>query len=716
MKTQLATQLLAICLLLAATPQATLGQNAVFTYQGRVTASGTNFTGTGRFKFALATSTNASYTTRWSNDGTSSAGSEPVSAVSVPVNGGLFTVGLGDTSMANMTAIDPAIFAQPGLQLRIWFNDGVNGFAALEPPQRLTPAPYAIFAGSANAGGLTGVIPAASLGGTYSNAVTLTNAANIFAGDGVGLTNVDAAKLGGFSASDFWRVGGNNVALGQFLGTTNNQPLELWVNNARALRLEPTLNDANHSNLVNVVGGSPANTIASGVCGSVIAGGGGTYFGFPFQNSVAADLAFLGGGWRNSIQTNADESVLVGGSDNSIETNAHGSVLVGGGANSIETGAFSSVLVGGEGNRIQTNASDNVLCGGWMNSIEANVTGSFLGGGWFNAIGPSPLLMRSVLGGGESNRVQGSGCFLGGGRFNSILGADGSVLAGGHHNSIRGTNGFASFLGGGSENSIGEDALYCVLSGGGRNCIETNATFSVLGGGHLNSVKPSGSYSFLGGGSLNTNAGRCSVVPGGRLNYAGGEYSFAAGIGARAIHDRTFVWSDGMGFEITSSTTSNQFVVRASRGYILYSGTGSSGVSLAAGGGAWTSLSDRNAKENFEPVDTKSVLAKVATLPLNTWNYKSQPASVRHIGPTAQDFKAAFAVGETDTGISTVDADGVALAAIQGLNQKLEAELSRRDVEISELKARLERLEHLLKAMNYTRDAAGATLAEKGKP
>jgi hypothetical protein len=80
------------------------------------------------------------------------------------------------------------------------------------------------------------------------------------------------------NATNFWRLGGNNVAGGQFLGSTNNQPVELWVNHTRALRLEPTANDSYHSNLVNGIGGSPSNSIAAGVYGSVIAGGGGYYY------------------------------------------------------------------------------------------------------------------------------------------------------------------------------------------------------------------------------------------------------------------------------------------------------------------------------------------------------------------------------------------------------------------------------------------------------
>ncbi|MGH7972092.1 MAG: hypothetical protein ACREIC_25545, partial [Limisphaerales bacterium] len=86
---------------------------------------------------------NISYRTYWSNDGTSANGSEPSAAVNVTVNNGLFTVVLGDTTQPNMAAIDASLFNQPNLQLRIWFNDGVNGFAALSPVQNVTPTPYA---------------------------------------------------------------------------------------------------------------------------------------------------------------------------------------------------------------------------------------------------------------------------------------------------------------------------------------------------------------------------------------------------------------------------------------------------------------------------------------------------------------------------------------------------------------------------------------------
>jgi hypothetical protein len=102
----------------------------------------------------------------------------------------------------------------------------------------------------------------------------------------------------------------------------------------------------------------------------------------------------------------------------------------------------------------------------------------------------------------------------------------------------------------------------------------------------------------------------------------------------------------------------------------------------------FVSTSDRNAKTAFAPIDAAGVLRKVAALPIGTWSYRTSPA-VRHVGPTSQDFQAAFGLGNDDKGIATVDADGVALAAIQGLNAKLEQALAIRDRRIAELEAKL---------------------------
>lgn len=105
--------------------------------------------------------------------------------------------------------------------------------------------------------------------------------------------------------------------------------------------------------------------------------------------------------------------------------------------------------------------------------------------------------------------------------------------------------------------------------------------------------------------------------------------------------------------------------------------------------------SDRNAKEEFKPVGGREVLAKVAALPITEWQYKTQ-GDARHIGPMAQDFHAAFAVGRDDKHITTVDADGVALAAIQGLNEKLEEQLRDKDARLEGLEKAVRELQQLV--------------------
>ena len=103
--------------------------------------------------------------------------------------------------------------------------------------------------------------------------------------------------------------------------------------------------------------------------------------------------------------------------------------------------------------------------------------------------------------------------------------------------------------------------------------------------------------------------------------------------------------------------------------------------------------SDRAKKEAFQEIDVEQVLESVLNVPITTWRFKTEDESVRHIGPTSQDFKAAFDVGTNERYINTVDADGVALAAIQGLNKRLVDELEHRDRQISEMMERIEALE-----------------------
>jgi hypothetical protein len=114
------------------------------------------------------------------------------------------------------------------------------------------------------------------------------------------------------------------------------------------------------------------------------------------------------------------------------------------------------------------------------------------------------------------------------------------------------------------------------------------------------------------------------------------------------------------------------------------------GVSGAATDGLIGSqvISDRDLKEHFAPVDGREVLRKLAVLPISTWTYLEAGQRARHIGPVAQDFAASFGVGASDRYIGTVDAIGVAFAAIQALAAGLEE----RDRLIAALRADLDQL------------------------
>jgi len=134
------------------------------------------------------------------------------------------------------------------------------------------------------------------------------------------------------------------------------------------------------------------------------------------------------------------------------------------------------------------------------------------------------------------------------------------------------------------------------------------------------------------------------------------------------------------------------------------------GVQLLAGGNAWGALSDRDSKANFASVDARLVMEKLARIPISTWNYKTQDAAIRHMGPMAQDFAAAFNVGEDDKHITTIDADGVSLAAIQGLYQIVQE----KDRRISQLEAELKAQNAVLNKLSRDFEARVSALERTG--
>lgn len=400
-------------------------------------------------------------------------------------------------------------------------------------------------------------------------------------------------------------------------------------------------------------------------------------------------------------QTNTTSPNIIGGyKDNSVTAGVYGAAIGGGGKlyypNSV-TDDYGTVG-GGHGNTAQGYGA--TIGGGYSN--QAGPGTATIGGGSYNVADYE----GSYIGGGAENHSGGSVSTVGGGMYNDASGAA-STIGGGGHNSIPVWAAFYATIGGGHGNTV--DAQYGAIAGGGRSDPDDDTTgnrvtddYGTVGGGGDNQAgdgdanTTDATYAAVGGGLSNEAIGPYATVPGGRDNVAEGRYSFAAGQRARAIYEGSFVWNDSTAADLNSETD-DQWITRASGGYYLYTSSGNTGVYVAAGGGAWSSLSDRNMKESLEAVDARAVLEAVAAMPVSTWSYTTEDPSIRHMGPMAQDFHAAFGLGDSDRHINSLDADGVALAAIQGLH-----------AENQELKARLDALESRLAALEGAGQTSGA--------
>jgi hypothetical protein len=351
------------------------------------------------------------------------------------------------------------------------------------------------------------------------------------------------------------------------------------------------------------------------------------------------------------------------------------------GTNNVVDGIYSSI--GGGYKNVAEGEAANISGGG---SNEAIGNYSFVGGGSF---GKARGDYSVVVGGGgssfaDSNSATGMYSSVMGGNRNRATG-ESSCIGGGAGNYAEGT---LSFVGGGEYDSV--FSSYATIAGGRLN--RARYAYAAIGGGYGNVIE-SNYYGTIGGGSSNYVSGEYATVPGGRNSRALEDYSFAAGRYAKAIHPGAFVWADGSASLDFMSRADNEFTARSTGGArfvtaIDGAGSPTAGVIVTAGGGSWSSLSDRNMKDNLEPVNIRSILDRLSTIPISTWNYKAQSNDIRHIGPMAQDLYAAFGFGEDDTHIATIDADGIALAAIQALHKE-NSELKR---ELAELRAMMQQL------------------------
>lgn len=185
-----------------------------------------------------------------------------------------------------------------------------------------------------------------------------------------------------------------------------------------------------------------------------------------------------------------------------------------------------------------------------------------------------------------------------------------------------------------------------------------------------------------------------------RYGYEGTDFAVYAGsgiVGGAADNLSGFCGSElGGTLEVNSANNSRAYVVLNLDGFVSpvfegYVDVGDCPFGAPDSNNCVTP-SDRNIKDNFQSVDEQEILERVSQMPVEYWTYTDREHGVRHIGPMAQDFHAAFNVGDSDRHIHMVDANGVNLAAIKALYKQLQE----RDEKISALEADLRAIKEQL--------------------
>ncbi len=628
-------------------------QTSAFTYQGRLTDAGAPANGSYDLQFALFDAV--------------SGGTQQgitVTKLGVIVTNGVFTALLDFTSAPFTAGADR--------YLEITVRNPAGGSAAtLAPRQQITSAPTAIQAANA--------VNAQQLGGSAATNYLQTN------GSGANLTNLNASNItsGGLNDSQL----SANVALRNQANTfVGNQ-----IVNGN-LTQTGTVADLTLTNGFVVSG-----TLGTGV---IPATGAGTRMMF-----YPGKAAFRAGD-VDGTQWNA---ASVGGYSAAF------------GSNTIASGFGSTAL--GSGTSATGNSS---LAAGFATTASGNITtalgyfvstnnqqGSFIYGDSstttsFVSVAPNSFTMRAT-GGFASVGTFGTGAIpaMGAGtrmmfypnkaafRAGNVFSTEWDDANIGNYSTATGRRTVASGL------DLTAMGLLTVASGEEATALGFSTTASgnesiAMG---ENTIASGANSTAIG---LHTLASGFASVAVGERTTASGNFSTAMGRNASTNNQTgSFVYGDNstsLGFNILSSAP-NQFVVRAQN---IWFGQNNGVINTAnrfietstgaylSTGGTWTNSSSVNLKTNFAPVDSRFVLQKVLTLPLTTWNYKSEDQSVVHLGAMAQDFRKAFDLGADDEHISTVDADGVALAAIQGLNAEVKDEMKLRDIKFESQQTQIE--------------------------
>ncbi len=551
---------------------------------------------------------------------------------------------------------------------------------------------------SLTASNIIGILPQSALAGTYSNAVTFNNAAGnfsgnfsgSFSGNGSGLQNLNASQLtsgtvpsaamGGVYSGIVDFGNGNNVFSGLFNGDGSGL-LNLNASHLTTGTITGSvLNGADGSGLVNLNFSQLAGTLPN----SALAG---TYSGAVLFNNASFNIfdgTFFGNG--NGL-ANLNASQLTGVVPNASLSGTYPNALTLNNAGNSFTGNGSGL----------TSLNASQLGSGTVpdGRLSANVA-LRAGGNTFNG---TQIITNGSVGIGTTstgaNNVQINPTFFTANGYGLVV--DRTDF--GEDIQVTRTNGQGG-IGLAIDDGFVPDSSTAMLLIRDNVASSPQTLFDVLGSGNVG-IGTASPQQFLqvGDSTILGSQGMIRVASRANGGSAARIWDFGCPIDATNASDTA-----GKNFSFVVQDTASiipNFLIRWDTHFVGIACTNP--INLLTVGGAvsppycdgvnWVNGSDRNAKEDFSPVDPREVLAKVAALPLTEWQYKATPGQA-HLGPMAQDFHAAFGLnGSDDKHISTVDEGGVALAAIQGLNQKLEAENA-------ELKARLEKLEQIIYSQN----------------
>jgi hypothetical protein len=569
---------------------------------------------------------------------------EPSAAVALAVDNGSYNAGLGDIAIPGMAALPVSLVPAAGQRsfVRVWFNDGTHGFQALSPDTELRSVPFAREA--ANTASISGValtdLPQLNAANTFTNVNGLivkgdgphyaegtfnkvpATGATVLSGSGTRmefLPGYSAFRAGTVSNSqwDMAKIGLYSTAMGSDTTASGNYSTAMGDN---------TTASGNRSTAMG------AYSTASGASSTAI----GWFTIASGQNSTAMGAYSTASGHystamgMNTTAKSYFETAIGCYNTDYTPANTTASVrdrlfVIGNGTSGADRSDALVMLKSGQttlNGQLQVNAMDGLSTTGtgpntgvYPHSAATGATVPLTGAGTRLEFLPGYSALRA----GTATGTQWDAATIG--TYSTAIG----------HNTI--ASGYISTAFGSSTTASG---IVATSFGSGT-------TASGIGSTAMGGSTSAKSFIETALGLYNTDYTPASAT-------------------TWVADDRLFVLGNG-----TSDSARSDALIVYKNGNAILQGD------LSAK--SFVTTSDRNRKTDIVPADTAAVLTKVAALPVSTWKYKEE--TVTHLGPMAQDFFAAFHLGSTDTGIATVDADGVALASIQELKKQLDAKEAR---------------------------------------